>query len=168
MKVQIITIGEYQISPAIQFNLYQISSPLVTPPRATSTDQEEQNNYFCIEDLFAIFDLDLIKQELILSYKKYPGLFFKNDLNNCSYIQANVIADIAIKYHDKLYNLVQLCRLNEKELLSGAAIPLLKMTTFVRLNNKPIKSIIDDFRTRQLNGNEWFFIIDNEEEERAR
>lgn len=159
MKVRSICIGEYQISPVIPFCLYQFISPLVTPPRSFKDSPQQQSeyfNYFCLEDLFAIFDLYLIKQDLIQSFKQYPGLFCKDESNR-SFIQTHVMADIALKH--KLYNLMDVCRLDDKELISGGAIPLLKMTTCVRLNTTPIISYINAFRQRHLDGNEWFLDI---------
>lgn len=156
MKVKTICIGEYQISPSKQFCLYQFLSPLVTPPRSFQDSQQQQAehfNYFCLEDLFAIFDLYLIKQDLIKSFKQYPGFYCKDESSNRSLIQTHVMADIALKH--KLYNLVDLCRLDDKELISGGAIPLLKMTTCVRLNTTPIISYTT-FRQGHFQGNEWF------------
>ncbi|CAO3620031.1 unnamed protein product [Mucor hiemalis] len=163
MNIQTIIIGEYQMSPSVPFGLYQVPSPLVTPPRSLEQQQHqpptaEYFNYFCLEDLFAIFDLHATKQDLIQSYQYYPGLFCKDETTNRSFIQTHVMADIALKY--KLYNLVDLCRLDEKELLLGGAVPLLKMTTFLRLHPKAIKTNLM-FRPRPLNGIEWFLREDN-------
>jgi hypothetical protein len=162
MRIQTITIGEYSISPAIPFCLYQFPSQLVTPPYSNTEEQQQSSsNYFCIQDLFAIFDLHLIKHDLIESFKQNPVLFCKNS-DNSSFIQTHVMAEIALK--NNLYNLADLCRLNDQDLLFGAAIPLLKVTTFVRLNTKPLISIINGFQpTAQLNGNEWFFLSNNEQ-----
>jgi hypothetical protein len=163
MKVKTFCIGEYQISPSIPFCLYQFISPLVTPPRSFKDSQQHQAeyfNYFCIEDLFSIFDLYLIKQDLIQSFKQYPGLYCKDESSNRSFIQTHVMADIALKHG--LYNLVDLCRLDDKDLISGGAIPLLKMTTLVRLNTTPIISFINGFQQRHLDGNEWFLDINSQ------
>lgn len=163
MNIQTIIIGEYQMSPSVAFGLYQVPSPLVTPPRSLEKQQQqlptaEYFNYFCLEDLFAIFDLHATKQDLIQSYQYYPGLFCKDETTNRSFIQTHVMADIALKY--KLYNLVDLCRLDGKDLLLGGAVPLLKMTTCLRLHQKAIKTNVM-FKPRPLNGIEWFFREDN-------
>ncbi|KAK4521632.1 uncharacterized protein ATC70_004162 [Mucor velutinosus] len=155
MKIQTIIIGEYQISPAVSFCLYQLPSPLVTPPRSLNTrdPQDQYFNYFCLEDLFAIFDLHLINQNLIRSYQHYPGFFCKDEAGR-SYIQTHVMADIAQKHN--MCALADLCRLRDDELMAGGAIPLLKMTTFVRLFGKPAVMSLD-FEARPLEGIEWFF-----------
>ncbi|GAN04658.1 hypothetical protein MAM1_0070d04119 [Mucor ambiguus] len=155
MKIQTIIIGEYQISPAVSFCLYQLPSPLVTPPRSLNTrdHQDQYFNYFCLEDLFAIFDLHLINQDLVRSYQHYPGFFCKDEAGR-SYIQTHVMADIAQKHN--LCALADLCRLRDDELIGGGAIPLLKMTTFVRLFGRPAVMSLD-FEARPLEGIEWFF-----------
>lgn len=155
MKIQTIIIGEYQISPAVSFCLYQLPSPLVTPPRSLNTrdHQDQYFNYFCLEDLFAIFDLHLINQDLVRSYQHYPGFFCKDEAGR-SYIQTHVMADIAQKNNNCA--LADLCRLRDDELMAGGAIPLLKMTTFVRLFGKPAVMSLD-FEARPLEGIEWFF-----------
>ncbi|KAI7907843.1 uncharacterized protein BX663DRAFT_539262 [Cokeromyces recurvatus] len=153
MRIQKIVIGEYQISPAISFCLYQLPSPIVTPPISQTKDQQFIN-YYCLEDLFSIFDLQLASQDIINTFLQSPSLFFK-DLSGRSYIQARAMADIASKH--QIYNLADLCCLEDDELLDGGAIPLLKMTTFVRLLNKPICHVNQvHFEPRRLDGTEWF------------
>ncbi|KAG1109605.1 hypothetical protein G6F42_015603 [Rhizopus arrhizus] len=64
------------------------------------------------------------------------------------------MADIAQKNNNCA--LADLCRLRDDELMAGGAIPLLKMTTFVRLFGKPAVMSLD-FEARPLEGIEWFF-----------
>ncbi|KAI8059026.1 uncharacterized protein B0P05DRAFT_574930 [Gilbertella persicaria] len=147
------------MSPAISFCLYQIPTPMVTPPRAIYSQQRLENqpsfsNYFCLEDLFAIFDLHLTSHDLYKFYLQYPSLFCK-DKEGRSYVQTNLMADVALKHN--ICNLSDLCRLSEEDLLKGGAIPLLKMTTFVRLFQKLSIVSLDKFEPRPLDGNEWFF-----------
>lgn len=156
MKTTTITIGEYQISPSVPFCLYQFPTrQLVTPPYKQQSEEEKEEtveNYFCIEDLFSIFDLHLIQQDLISSFSHYPASFLKSQSN--SYLLTSIVAEIALKHN--LFTLVDICRLNHQDILLGSAIPLLKMTTFVRLHTKPKISTID-LEARPLDGNEWFF-----------
>ncbi|CEP14739.1 hypothetical protein [Parasitella parasitica] len=155
MKAQTIILGEYQVSPAVSFCLYQLPSPLVTPPRSLNTrdHQEQYINYFCLEDLFAVFDLHLINQDLVRYYRHCPALFCKDEEGRC-YIQTHLMADIAQKNNNCA--LADLCRLPDEELLAGGAIPLLKMTTLVRLFEKPAVMSLD-FEAKPLQGMEWFF-----------
>jgi hypothetical protein len=155
MKIQTVIIGEYQISPAVSFCLYQLASPIVTPPRSLHQDQRQEHfiNYFCLEDLFAIFDLVSCHQHLVQYYQKNPNYFCKDEAGR-SYIQTHVMAEIALG--NNLCALADLCRLEDDELLAGGAIPLLKMTTCVRLLAKPTVMMIS-FEPRRLDGSEWFF-----------
>lgn len=154
MKIRTVIIGEYQISPAVSFSLYQLPSPIVTPPRSLNQEQRYEHfiNYFCLEDLFAIFDLAAC-QHLIQYYQQNPHYFCKDESGR-SYIQSHAMAEIALA--NNLCALADLCRLEDDELLVGGAIPLLKMTTCVRLLANPSMMIIE-FEPRRLDGSEWFF-----------
>ncbi|KAI8979424.1 hypothetical protein BDF20DRAFT_835449 [Mycotypha africana] len=155
MKARIITIGEYQMSSSSPFCLYQLPSPLVTPPRSLSQDQRQEHyfNYFCLEDLFNIYTLHAIHNDLAQCFQQFPGFFFK-DSSGRSYIKTQLMADIALKHN--LCALSDLCLLDGEEILSGSAAPLLK-NTFVRLNSAPILTTIESFEPKPLSGREWFF-----------
>jgi hypothetical protein len=116
-------------------------------------------NYFCIEDIFALFDLPTWQLDLIATFKYYPTIFFK-DQKGRSYLQSQAVADIALKH--KAYALVDLCRLSEHELLTGGAIPLLKAKETLHLFSSP--SLVPlEFTPRRLSGDEWFLNVIKEE-----
>ncbi|KAI8980268.1 hypothetical protein BDB01DRAFT_898173 [Pilobolus umbonatus] len=162
MKIQSIIIGEYQIAPSISFCLYQLTAPIITPPPHDDHTYQKLD-YFCLDDLFSIFDLHSSNHDILCSFQSYPSLYCKDNNGRC-YIQLDIMADIAMR--NNCYSLADLCRLSDQDILSGSAIPLLKPTTIIRLFNKP-KHIITELQMRPLDGNEWFFKNSTKYEERS-
>ncbi|KAI8881144.1 hypothetical protein K501DRAFT_334934 [Backusella circina FSU 941] len=163
MKIQTIVIGNYSSSPDRSFCIYQFPTHLPTPPCSLTHDANEQRvrklHYFCIDDIFTLFDFPTLQHDLIATFKYYPAIFFK-DQEGRSYLQSQAVSDIALKH--KAYALVDLCRLSEHELLTGGAIPLLKAKETLHLFSSP--SLVPlEFTPRRLSGDEWFLNAIKEE-----
>jgi hypothetical protein len=156
MKVQSIIIGKHQQSPATSFCLYQFPAPLPSPPHPSTneiSEYERRLSYFCLDDLFALFDLQSAHHDFVNTFKFYPNFFFKDQVGRI-YIQTAILTDISLRNTN--YTLADLCRLPEKELFDGGAVPLLKMTTDLLLFSSPGIAPVE-LIPRRLEGTEWIF-----------
>ncbi|KAF7730178.1 hypothetical protein EC973_002786 [Apophysomyces ossiformis] len=143
MKIHTIVLGEYH-HPPIPFCLYQFPTP-VTPPLTT---QESTIHFFSIQDLTHLFNM---ADDLIPVYREHPSYFCKDQLGRC-YLMTKGVADIACKR--RLTALAELCRLTDRDALTGAADPWLQQIPNLRPCPKHV--LEQDLAPTRLDGREWF------------